>query len=202
MKKRIILALVAAYALIQGCVVLTVHPLYTADTIVQNALINGNWESVDDDSVFWYFEAEKKRYSLVQDDGKKAKFDVHLVELDGIHYMDFYPEDLYKELEQGDDDKTGCTKGINEFLAWHAVPMHIFAKVEIEENEIRMWFFDPEFIEDLLEQRKIKIKHEKLEDGFLITASSEELQKFVIKYSHVEDAYLDTEPLAIQRIHS
>lgn len=200
MKKRFILALVTLSVFFHGCVVLTVHPLYTSDTNVQNSQLEGKWQDVEGDSIFWEFSAEKDHYYLVQDDGKKGKFDVHLVELDGKYYLDFYPEDLYKALEQDYDEETHCTEGINDFLAWHAVPMHIFAKVEIEENEVRMWFFDPEFIEDLLEQRKIKIKHEKLEEGFLITASSEELQKFVIKYSHVEDAFLDGEPLVIQKI--
>ena len=52
--------------------------------------------------------------------------------------------------------------------------------------------FKTEWLEDLFKQRKIRIKHEVIKDDeILLTASSKDLQKFVLKYEEEKKAYKD-----------
>ena len=60
----------------------------------------------------------------------------------------------------------------------HLFPVHTFAKVNIEQN-------------------KIKISHEKSGQNIILTASTGELQKFVVKYGSDEDAFFD--PIILNR---
>jgi len=44
-------------------------------------------------------------------------------------------------------------------------------------------------LEKAIAKRKVKIRHQRLEDGIVLTASTEELQKFVLKYA--DEAFSD-----------
>ena len=61
---------------------------------------------------------------------------------------------------------------------------------------MKISMFDPDFVGDLLEHQQIRIKHENTANGFVLTASSEELQKFAEKYADNKEAFL--EPTVLQ----
>jgi len=55
---------------------------------------------------------------------------------------------------------------------------------------INLKFFDEEKLNELIDQNRIRIKYEKFgfdEDQYLLTATSEELQKFIKKYMNSND---------------
>ena len=73
-----------------------------------------------------------------------------------------------------------------------------FSKVWITDDSISLGFFDPSYLEDLIDENRIKISHIRHDNGILLTARTRELQKFVIKYGDEEDAIL--EPDVFKRI--
>ncbi len=76
-------------------------------------------------------------------------------------------------------------------MAFHLVPAHTFAKVEISKDTIKIFQFDIEHLEDLLENGKIRIRHVRPDKDIILTATTEELQEFFIKYAEDEEAYTD-----------
>ncbi len=60
----------------------------------------------------------------------------------------------------------------------------------LNDNKVDINWFSSEKLMELLEQDKIKIKHERVGFGetILLTASSEELQEFIKKYLNSNDA--------------
>jgi hypothetical protein len=121
----------------------------------------------------------------MEDDDELAEFIVHLVSLDDHLFMDFFP---------GDNDQIEMCG----FLSVHYFPVHTFAKVIIDKEKIEIHCLDPGFIDDLLEQNKIRISHEKSDDNIILTASTEELQKFVKKYADDQKAYVS--PTILKKI--
>jgi hypothetical protein len=84
----------------------------------------------------------------------------------------------------------------------HLAPMHSIAVVEsISENEVKIKWFDETWLEKMFSANKIRIRHEKVMDldlkpdedegMYLLTASTDELQKFIIKYR--DEALASTE---------
>ncbi len=184
MKRVILIVSIIVMLIVSGCIP-SVHPLYSSDTLAENPLLEGTF--MDEEMVRWEFRKEFDHYYLyMNEDGKEAFFFVHLVQLGDYFYLDFYP------------DKVDALE-INEFLLWHLLPVHLFARIEIHADNLELYFFDPEWLEDLLDERKIRIKHEKVTGNYLITASTEELQKFVTKYGHLEEAYVESEPIVLNR---
>lgn len=180
-------------ALFQSCIP-SIYPLYTEDTVVFEKMLIGKW--TEDNSDTWVFEQgqnnlfernKEKSYRLTyQDEKDKLIFEAHLVKLDKYYFFDFYL--------LTDENDTPDMQAIAPL-----VPTHGFAKVEFTNNEMKLLFFNYEWLEKLIKQKRIRIKHETLKGGtVLLTAPTEELQKFVVKYAEEKDAYID--PLILTRI--
>lgn len=105
---------------------------------------------------------------------KKAKFQLHLIELDNQTYLDFFPESWDIE---------------NPILFFHLMGVHTFAKVDIVKSCLKINWFDANWFEEKLSENKIRIKHEKNSANILLTAQPKDLQKFVIKYANDEHAF-------------
>lgn len=203
-KKIIFISVVFLMSIIYGCTVLSFYPLYTEDVLIRNDKIIGKWETIEggfstSDTLIWEIVFKDKRWAKkhhTPSDGvsreepnkfayslflyyaanpeKKAEFQLHLVELNGKTYIDFFPEQW--------------NVGIS-ILEFHLMGVHTFAKVNIENDSIAINWFDSDWFKDNLESNKIRIKHEKNSANILLTTQPKELQKFVSKYSNDEDAF-------------
>jgi hypothetical protein len=139
----------------------------------------------------WTFrQGEGKSYLLIHEDedGYFAAFDVHVVKLGSHYFMDFYPGSMPDEKSGGVLDNP---EKLNSFMKLHLLAVHTFAKVEMTGNVLKISMFDPDFLKHLIEGQQIRIKHEKTEGGYVLTASSEDLQKFAEKYATQKEAFLD-----------
>lgn len=203
---------------IQSCIP-SLHPLYTSDKLVRVEALEGVWKDIqgekkiqkrekvlgeekdvvitlpaDDTSLssMWDFRRKDDGQFLLihtDDSGKKAAFDIHIIRLGGDLYMDFYPAELPKE--EREKDLGMFESPYNDLFSYHILPVHTFAKLKLDGDSLKIMMFDPDFLEKLLERRQIRIKHEKLEEGgYVLTAPSEELQKFVEKYGNEKEAYI------------
>lgn len=201
MKTRNILLIATITLLLSGCVVFSFYPLYTESDLFENDLLLGEWlEDENPDIVLngendvWKFThpflgdekdgvRDKKRYALTltsNDDGevKESKFEVHVIKLADEYFLDFYTEDY------------GGTENVT-LADLHLVPVHTFAKLTVAEDKLEIRWFDPDWLEDLIKENKIRIHHEDNGDFILLTAKPKELQKFVSKYVDSEEAFED-----------
>ena len=189
MKTRNVLISFVLILFFSGCVVYSFYPLYTKKDLFANDLLTGNW--MDKDSTNWSFEhvktgskenlkTDSTSYVLmVKDkDGKESKFSVHIVKLGGHYFIDFYLEDFYDNQNL-------------DLASFHIVPVHTFAKVVINKNQLQINWFDQNWLEKLIKENKIRIRHEYNGDYILLTASPKDLQKFVSKYVDSEEAFKD-----------
>ncbi len=204
---------------IQSCIP-SIHPLWTQDKLVFEELLLGEWMQEETDMEHtWNFSGgfnEKENmveeYDLIyKEDKSEAKLEIHLVKLGDHLFFDIFPDEVgtlkFEDKTLGlttnlsgmfNDDSEGPEILLNSLYFQHMLPVHTFAKVEIEKDEVKIFQFDPDRLEKLFEQRKIRIKHEETSDGqFILTASTEDLQKFFEKYADDPKAYL--EPIILHR---
>ncbi len=187
MKARNIIILLITTLFFSGCVVYSFYPLYTEKDLFANEILTGEW--TDDDGTQWNFEhsyigekvlenIDSTSYvlNLVDKDSLKSEFNVHIIQLGGNYFLDFYLEDFL-----GDDNL--------DLASFHIIPVHTFAKLTVTNNQLKINWFDQGWLEDLIKENKIRIHHEKNDDYILLTAKPGELQKFVTKYINSEEAY-------------
>ena len=110
---------------------------------------------------------------------------VNLTNIGKDMYMHFYPYSL--------KDKSLRTR-----FASNHINGHTFAKATIDEGKVTIQSFNQEYIEKLIKNKRVRIKHEILgEDQILLTASTNELRAFIQKYGSDADLFEDAETLVL-----
>jgi len=193
-------------ALLGGCVpIFSINPLYTEKDVVFKEELLGVWTDPNSPGGAWEFKRDdesKNVYKLIVDIGDNAKglFDAHLVNLKGQLFLDVYPaqkglEQTMEGLEEKVKDPNSTVWPLNfAFL----VPVHTFIKVDSIEPMLTMRLTDDELMKKLLEQNPNAVKHAVLdEDRVVLTASTKELQAFVLKYADGDKLF--EEPFALKR---
>ena len=159
-----------------GCVIPSLYPLYTDETLIFEEKLVGKW--VGDGGDIWKFEKSSENEYKMTITGE-GQFIVHLVELEEMLFLDLFPDD--PDLEQGD------------FYKCHLLPVHTFMKVDQIDPNLQLRVMNPEEVSKMLEEDPNLLKHEGVDDGIVLTASTKQLQEFVIEYANEEGVFGDPE---------
>lgn len=197
------LFIIALLAVSLSSCVYALFPIYTPETIVFKKELLGIWET--DSALFQlrfevydetkakgqlnfrhrhgsYQEVETdKSYKLtiydLQNPEATESFQAHLVRLGDHHFLDLIP------LLEHRNDNLG-----NNFMA-----LHSFAKVRIQKEGFVLSQFDLTKLNELFESNLIRLRHENVNGTVLITAQSEELQKFLKRYAADQSVFEESE---------
>lgn len=168
MRRVFWITLIAAALTSLGCVVPSLHPLFTERDLVFEPRIIGAW--TDEDSDFWVFEkACQGGYRLaISDTLEMSLFDAHLLELGSHRFLDLYPR-----TEDSDDS----------FQAFHLLPVHTFYKVILDGESLLLVPMDLGWLEKEIESGALQVAHAWPEDELLLTAPTEDLQELVLLFA-------------------
>lgn len=174
-----------------GCGIFSLHPLYhTSDLLVYDELV-GTWKNEGDDDVFVVIDTigDQKYEFMLVDDGDTALFEMGLLKLNDRHFIDLYPPEDCSFI--GDSD---CESW--ELMFKNYIPVHTFMKCDFNSQRFVLTEFDNERLLNLFQQDRIRLEHEMIgedEDYVVITASTNNLQKFITRYSNDDEAFNDPE---------
>ncbi|MFQ3180794.1 MAG: hypothetical protein ACI9Z4_000380 [Polaribacter sp.] len=187
--------------LLTSCVVKSLHPFYTKETISFDQSFIGDWQDsktgnwkvvsfeseITKDNPFKkmkkedlkvYNEYKNSYYIQRIYEGKEVNFIATPFKINNQKFLDFFP------LDHQD--------GVDNLLQSHSIYTHSLVKYDVQKNgEIEIRWLDEDKVQTLFKEHKIKIKHETfglLNDNYLLTASPKELQKFIEKYMASNDA--------------
>ena len=188
MKKALVYLVITGMLLMSSCLVSSLHPFFKHKDKVYDPAMVGTW--MDSDECIWVIERNMvgdefmgPRYpdstyliTYYEEEDAVGLFIGTLFQLKGITYMDFWP----------DPDEDHCNSGLTGF---HHFPTHTLARVQVDSDSLMLYWYGDEWLNELLENNRIRIKHETIEMGpdwprHLLTAPTEDLQKFIIKYAN------------------
>jgi hypothetical protein len=185
MRRSFVIVTILVLASMTGCLVSSLHPFFKEKDKFYDEEMAGTW--IDGDSCIWTIQPNKSndnfkgpektddsyKITYYDEKDKPGHFSGTLFQLKGVNYVDFYP----------DSNEDHC---VNALLCWHHVPTHTLARVQYNSDSILLYWFAEEWLTELFEQNRIRIKHETIEfpdyERHLLTASTDELQKFIKKY--------------------
>lgn len=180
---------VVAVALLVSCMpAYSVHPYFTEKDLIFDPSLVGTWYSQDDENQRGAVVIEQMDFngkpgyeiSLTNITDKPAtpeinqKFDARLFKLGGEQFLDVVQSDL----RSGDDQ-----------IAVLAMPVHMLAKVSLQEDSLTFWFLDDEWLKKSLESGQTSTAHEIEDDTPVLTAPTADLQKFVLDHANEEKAF-------------
>lgn len=201
MKSKSVILSSLLIVFLSGCMVFSFYPLYTEEDLFPNDLLVGEW--VDADSITWQFDFNYFGKPVLENrdstafilrmkekdsqEFSKQEFLVRVIELGGHYFLDFYVEEYLKE-----NDLT--------FFDLHLMPVHTFAKLELDGDDAKISWFSGVWLEELIEQNRTHIRHENNGTHILLTAKPQELQEFVLRYVNAPDAFDDGLSASLHRI--
>jgi hypothetical protein len=184
--------------ILTGCLT-TLYPIFHVTDVTFNPALLGYWKYIDDKKEkFIYFRKipDDRKLELTASIQKISDIGylvsstdslgvvlsqsfVFLAKIGKNHYLDFYPAEMPSQ------------KGINKFYKSHLVKIHMSYKIDFKDNDhFEMKRFDGGFLDKLIANNKINIRHEVVEGSNVITASTDDLQKFIIQYSENPKAFV------------
>jgi len=180
--KKLLFYLLAG--LLAGCVpVMSLHPLYTEEDVVFEEDLVDTWvDDPDSPKNTWEFsraEAKEKTYKLVYSDneGKKGSFVVHLVKLENRLFLDVFPNQFPSEQQDWEEMKWA-------YNFFFFVPAHTFIKIDSIEPKLKMRRTINDEMKELFKEDPSVIEYESVDGKIILTASTEELQAFALKYAY------------------
>ena len=164
--------------LLSGCIVRSLHPLYTDENVIFDARLIGQWAEEDSKEIWEFSQQGEQRYKCVvyEEDGEQSILVARLLEIKGKMFLDFFPTDSDRQ------------EGV--FYQLHVLPVHSFAYVKQIEPTLQIRFPSSDWLQELLEKNPDAIRHEVLgKDDIILSASTEALQTFWLAHLDTEDAF-------------
>jgi hypothetical protein len=175
--------------IVGGCVpVISLHQLYTEKDIVVDKKLCGTWlDDPNNTKSIWEFESidePKNAYKLIftDEEGKKGSFVTYLVKLKDRFFLDVYPSGL--PCEPQDPNKMDWM-----YNSFFLIPAHTFVKVDSIEPQLKLRITLESKMEELLKENPSAVDHTYVGDRLVLTASTKELQAFVLKYADDERVF-------------
>jgi len=211
MKKTTIILACTFLAIFLSSCLRTLHPIFTTKDIVYEPKLIGTWKTenqgtngftiISNLSADNTIELPEKISAIKQkgylisyqdEDGKATEQYIAFLARIGKHlYFDYFPAEKK-------DNKT-----IDEFFTYHFVRMHTSYRVNIsKDGGFELSQLDESYVTKLINEKKIRISHEKDANGIIvITASTDELQQYIIKYGDEPGAYRSEKTIFTKLIH-
>ena len=178
----------------------TLHPIFTEKDLAYDPKLIGTWKidsnenkrrvvitnlstenSIDLPGNISSIKQKGYLISYQDENGPTSERYIAFLARIGNHlYFDFYPAGKKEDL-----------KMVDEFFGAHFVKMHTSYRVEImNDRSFELSQLAEGYVTRLIDEKKIRIKHETYaDDNIVITASTSELQQYLIKYSDEPEAY-------------
>jgi len=162
--------------ILTGCV-WTVHPIYTEKDVYFEPALVGIWQS-DKGDIIEFRRGNSNDYEVIFREikpGKDCVVQGNLAKVNGVRVLDFYPNAT--ELKEA-----SC---LDSFF----LPMHMFFRVDQIEPTLELSAVDYGWMQKIVKNDPDIIAHVEIKPGILLTAETEELQKFWSKHFDDEGAF-------------
>lgn len=186
--KHITLILVGAAGILLAACIPSVNPFYAGKDIRFEPQLLGDWQAQDSasDPPRWRFESEDgKTYKVTVSDegGRTGLFKATLFNLEDHAFLDLIPAKCDYATNQAD------------LVAFSMFPGHLLFHVAQIAPALELAPFDFDWLEDFLTENPAALSHHRDGDRLLLTASTPELQGFVLKHLARGELFSDGDTL-------
>jgi len=192
-----ILAVFGIVALFAACEPTdSMHPLFTEkDRLFEPALV-GTWSDKRGKPWCKFEKAGENAYKLLLFGGegepiRALEFEAHLMRLGPSLFLDIYPEKMHFN---------GKEERLDDFFGM--VPTHTFYRLEIDGDFLQYAFLDDEWVKSMIRRKKLKLPHVEIGGDVVLTATTKDLQKLVLKYARDNEAFPVHDDQELHRLSS
>ncbi|MBX2817935.1 MAG: hypothetical protein KTR24_18150 [Saprospiraceae bacterium] len=141
-----------------------------------------NWE-VEEMELHDYYHLSYRNWQA--QDTTVERMWCHLTKIEEQLFIDFSPSHLKNPVMHE-----------NARFAMNYISGHTFAKIEFVDEKMILHPLNSTFIEELLKQKRIRLKHEVINSNIVLTASTEEIRAFIKRYLGDPNLFDESESLS------
>ena len=177
-----LLLLTGCALLLTGCLVTSVYPFFSAKDVAFDPALVGNWTNTTEEVEHWQFAAEKtNRYQLtyITKDHTNV-MQATLFKLRDTSFLDLFSTEISEENQPP------------------PIPSHLLFRIVQTSPTLKMSAMDYDWLSKLLTQEPKAVRHHVIQvsddadkNRLVLTADTEELQKFVMKHLGTKEAWGD-----------
>ena len=199
-RSRLFFTLAIAFLVIlfDSCLT-TLYPIFHKEDALFNDHLLGYWKCLDKSKNISFIEFKKipedrkselapgireisdKGYLVSRMDSMRQITNqdfVFLAKIGKNYYLDYYTAEMPSQ------------RNVNKFYRSHYIKVHSSYRCDFKDNDhFEIKRFDQDFLDRLISNNKINIRHEVVGGRNLITASTDDLKKFIITYGNSADAF-------------
>ena len=166
MRFTLLLTVLAGVAGMTGCApAVAIHPLYTSRNLVSDLPLEGTWESGDGD----VWQVKKLEDGYEADSPQGSKYMVHLLRLNEYEFLD---------VTSKSDPEVG-------------VAGHLFGKIRMQDGQLYISSIDEAWLKQMMDAGAEPQSTMGEGNQIVVTASTSELQKFILLHAADPDAWDD-----------
>lgn len=169
---------------------LSLYPLYNKTDVIAQDQILGKWWGVDisqkkQDAITvakccWDFEkADDGGYALTISTHDEKKGDAQLFST--IHFLKL-AGDLFLDVEPQSDDRLKA-------MVFPTTEAHLFGRAFFENGKVRLELLDSDWLQRAILQKRIHLDFTAPDSDPILTANTDELQKFALQYANDAEAF-------------
>ncbi|PXX98985.1 hypothetical protein DF185_13965 [Marinifilum breve] len=146
----------------------------TKDSITGQFVVNG---ALDHKQIMHYLYPDTRKHYQIKTFFEKdtSIFDAVLSKLNGNYFLDVIPNDAFLEEKLAESPAIGML-----------LPTHMFFKIEVNEDQLVLNSIEPDDFKKLLKSNRVRVEYIERDDNVIITAPTEEIQKFLVKFADSE----------------
>jgi hypothetical protein len=166
---------------VAGCIP-SLNPLYRPENLVFDPAVIGVWKQPKSNETWQFTKRDNTSYNLVYTDEqeRQGRFIAHIAEIQGKRFLDLFPDEAKQEA--------------SGFYKFHLVPIHTIYLIRRSQPNVELAAIDYPWLDDYLSDHPSAIEHATFGGRTLITATTEQLQAFVLAH---QDSF--TAPMELER---
>ena len=153
-----------------GCPARSLQQLFAEKDLVFNPSLIGTWSA--DEETYTFQQSTEKQYTLIirsTTSKDSSMYTVQLGKIGALWFLDSYP---FANSEEH-----------------HYLSVHIFTRMKLQGDTLRLASLEGDWLSTMIDKGSIKISHVKREGEIILTASTKELQKFILAAGDNNDAF-------------
>jgi hypothetical protein len=175
MQFTLLLTVLAGGVAMTGCApAVAIHPLYTSQDLVSDLPLEGAWESGDGE--VWHIQKSGDGYAV--DSSRGSKYSVHLLRLNEYEFLD---------VTSKSDPEVG-------------VAGHLFGKIRMQDGQLYISSIDEAWLKQMMDAGAGPQSTIGEGNQVVVTASTSDLQKFILLHAADPDAWDDDDDDGLHRL--
>jgi hypothetical protein len=167
-----------------SCVILSLHPFADSGDKTFKEELLGKWENEAETITITFdatLQADKKKgyWVLYSENGKSAKFEAALTEIEGTRFMDYVARPRFR------------TKFERFSYGIHMIAGHALWRLTMSGNRLEISGLSYDWFEDRIKKKELSgLQYEILQDDrIVLTSPTKELRRFIAKHKNVKGLF-------------